>query len=926
MSEFLAEARIVVRPDTTQFRAALVAQIAAVTKGVVAPIQVVPIQAGPGLAATTAQAQAATAALNSVTAAQVAGAQATKAASAAAVTHAKTIGQVGTAAGAAGAGLLGLRGAVLTASAGFLGATVAFQAGIKSIQSAAELETQLNVFRVTVGATSAEMERAGENARALGRDLTLPGVSARDAAEAQLQLARAGLDVNEAIAGTRGVLQLATAAEIDFGTAADLTAGNLNAFGLAGEEAVRVADLLTGAANESQGSIEDMGIGLRQVAGAASLLGLTVEDTVALLTQLTRAGLAGSDAGTTLRVALVRLARPDVREEVEKLVGSLENLQGNLDPTKVVKLADEIARSGGKLDQTNRLYELFGENALRVIGLLGQEGVQGFQRNREAVTEAGLAAETAGARMKGLEGDLAALRNEADAVGLSLGQLASPIISSLAGGATQGFRGINLLTEGIRNLVDPPREVGTSFQEMQFAIEDARQDLEQWERTSGSAEGTEHLEEQLEKAQQAFLDLGVSARDAADGVSIFEFAAAGVNTTLQELIEKLKSAKAVGEQAPNTGLGVQQVLNRVAGLDAAEVRARIRGDTNELVGVLEEEQAFLIGQLERQAVKNRPALRRQLEAALLGVTNDLASIQEQGARETEQAAGAAARAQQDADQQLLATLSNRRSDVERAGQQAEVEGNLQRAIRFEDRLQDLIKKQIQKVRAQIDDEKARAAAVRELRLALIASRREEDALRQERAEAIAANKAEAINLDIDFAETIGNVNREVAARQRLIALLKKQQAAVKKGSNEWKRLRNAIAEQQEAIKEARDQADDNEKDGQSAQQFFFEQLQAQQGFAANLLGNLIPRDQTAGLVGVPSPAPGAQIKVASAQAEGKAGGGPTAGQASTTNDILLRILAQLRALNDDREHPEATRQRRKQMAVMDFEHGQGGVM
>ena len=77
--------------------------------------------------------------------------------------------------------MLGLRGAVLTAGAAFLGATVAFQALARSIGLAAQLETELNVFRVTSGATADEMERVSEQAKALGRDITLPGVAAQDA-------------------------------------------------------------------------------------------------------------------------------------------------------------------------------------------------------------------------------------------------------------------------------------------------------------------------------------------------------------------------------------------------------------------------------------------------------------------------------------------------------------------------------------------------------------------------------------------------------------------------------------------------------------------------------------------------------------------------------------------------------------------------
>ena len=121
---------------------------------------------------------------------------------------------------ASAAGLTGLRGAVLAASTPFLLAAVAVTAFGKSLQIFAEFERTLNVFAATTGATAEEMERVSEASRQLGADLTLPAVNASDAASAMTELAKAGLSVEDALAGARGVLQLSTAAQISTGDAA----------------------------------------------------------------------------------------------------------------------------------------------------------------------------------------------------------------------------------------------------------------------------------------------------------------------------------------------------------------------------------------------------------------------------------------------------------------------------------------------------------------------------------------------------------------------------------------------------------------------------------------------------------------------------------------------------------------------------------
>ena len=141
---------------------------------------------------------------------------------------------MGKAAVASTAGMLGLRGAVLTAGTAFIAATVGFQALGKAISSSIDFERQLNVFAVTAGATADELERVSATARELGRDITLPGVSAGDAAETLSLLSRAGLSVNESLGAVRGTLQLATAAQIENAEATTLVANALNAFKLEG--------------------------------------------------------------------------------------------------------------------------------------------------------------------------------------------------------------------------------------------------------------------------------------------------------------------------------------------------------------------------------------------------------------------------------------------------------------------------------------------------------------------------------------------------------------------------------------------------------------------------------------------------------------------------------------------------------------------
>lgn len=336
--------------------------------------------------------------------------------------------------------LVGLRGAALSANVAFIATAASVIGFAASLVQFARFQSTLNVFRVTASATADQMKVVREQAEALGRDITLPGVGAQDAAESMTELSKAGLSVQDSLNGARGVLQLATAAAIDNAQATELAASALNAFGLSGDQAVHVADVLTNAANDAQGSIVDMGIALQQSAAVSRQAGLSLEQTVAALTLLARSGLRGSDAGTSLRTALIRLINPTAKaaREIDKLGLHVRTATGaiNLD------VFDEFARKTRNLTAAQRdqsLAIIFGQDAIRAAAILAREGSSALDAETASVNKSGSAAKLAGARMAGLSGDVENLKNQMAATGLIVGNLASKIAGPLVRGLTNFF-------------------------------------------------------------------------------------------------------------------------------------------------------------------------------------------------------------------------------------------------------------------------------------------------------------------------------------------------------------------------------------------------------------------------------------------------------------------------------------------------------
>ncbi len=338
-------------------------------------------------------------------------------------------------AAATGATFLGLRGAVLSASTGFLAATVAVTGLGKIVKTAEELQQSLHTFNAVSEATAAQMVLVDNQARLLGADLSLPATSAKDAAEAMTELAKAGLSVEQSMAAAKGVLQLSAAANIDVGTSANIVATELNAFGLAGEEATKVVDNLAGASIAAQGDISDFALAFQQTSAVAHQVGLSFETTTAILTQFAKAGLHGSDAGTSLRTLLLRLvpttkAAADAQEELGIHLNRSIPIGAQF-----LNLVDQYTVALAKLGpiaQQEALTKIFGQDAIRGASISLTKGAAALETVQEQTSKAGSAAELTKARTEGLGGSVEGLKSEISTLSATIGTAFLPILSDTA--------------------------------------------------------------------------------------------------------------------------------------------------------------------------------------------------------------------------------------------------------------------------------------------------------------------------------------------------------------------------------------------------------------------------------------------------------------------------------------------------------------
>ncbi|MFC8429920.1 phage tail tape measure protein [Streptomyces sp. NPDC057253] len=307
--------------------------------------------------------------------------------------------------------------------------------------AAARFDKELSNVRAVTGATGAEMQKLRQAALDAGKTTSF---TATEAARAEAELARAGISTADIVGGAlKGSLALAAAGQVDLTEAAVTSAQAMNTFGLKGKDVTHIADLLAAGANKSAADVHGLAMSLRMGGLLAHQTGLSIEDTVGVLSAFADHALIGSDAGTSLKVMLQRLV-PQSKEAaamMDKLGFTAYDSQGKF--VGLSELAGRMKTSFSKLTPEARnaaMATIFGADAVRSATILYELGSDGINRYVGSVNDAGAAGRMAAVQTDNLVGDLERLRGA--------------IETALIEGGTAANGTLRTMTQWITNLVN----------------------------------------------------------------------------------------------------------------------------------------------------------------------------------------------------------------------------------------------------------------------------------------------------------------------------------------------------------------------------------------------------------------------------------------------------------------------------------------
>lgn len=297
---------------------------------------------------------------------------------------------------------------------------------VSSIKSAAAYEKQMANVKAVTGATGKEFEALNKKAKQLGKDTKFTMISISEGMEA---LGRAGMTANEIIDSMAGVTDLAASQNIRLGEAAEMTAGALNGFNLAADQAGRVADVYAYAASNSAIRTEDLAETLKYAMPAANALGYSLEDVAGMAMILGDNMIKGSMAGTGLSFAFSELV--GMSDEFKKKLGdvgvSVADLTGP--DGKLMSMAEILGVLKTKGLDAGDMFELFGKRAGKSMAILLDKGETAIKDYTGALEECGgTAEEMAEIQLNTLSGQLEILKGSWELLKVTVGEKLMPIL------------------------------------------------------------------------------------------------------------------------------------------------------------------------------------------------------------------------------------------------------------------------------------------------------------------------------------------------------------------------------------------------------------------------------------------------------------------------------------------------------------------
>lgn len=308
-----------------------------------------------------------------------------------------------------------VKASVATATAA-LGALAGY-----SVKVGMSFEEGMSKVSAISGATGEDLTALTEKAKEMGAKTKF---SATEAASAFEYMAMAGWKTEDMLSGIEGIMNLAAASGEQLGATSDIVTDALTAFGLTAKDSAHFADVMAAASSNANTNVSMLGETFKYVAPVAGSLGFSAEDTAVAIGLMANSGIKASQAGTSLRAIMSRMAKPTdaVQAAMDKLGISLTDSNGKM------KTLDEVMmdlRKGfadlGEAEKAQMAASIGGQEAMSALLSIVNAGDADVAKLKDAIYNCdGATAQMADTMQNNLKGSLTIMGSAAEGFGIQI--------------------------------------------------------------------------------------------------------------------------------------------------------------------------------------------------------------------------------------------------------------------------------------------------------------------------------------------------------------------------------------------------------------------------------------------------------------------------------------------------------------------------
>jgi phage-related protein len=396
-----------------------------------------------------------------------------------------------------------------------------------SVKAAGSFEAGMNTFAAASGASAEELEAFKNQFLELGKELPVSTKEVQDAATAMV---KGGIDPAVVAGGAlRDTLQFAAAAAMGLEEAADLTAKQLGTFvsmtASAAEKSAFMAEsqeLLVKAANASTLNVKELGDAMLAAGGQVKAIGMDYQDFVTTMGLISPAFGSASEAGTSFKNFLSRLApstkaAKDAMAELGLMGTSTTKIMEFLTANGVQPLGDDLDTLGNQFtelatsmgismkdqdklwsgfqqskffdeqtgeflgaaaaadllknamaglsdaDKIHYLQTMFGNDAMGAANALISAGSSGYDAFAAAMANANGIQGQAAATQQGFDFAMQNLNGSIEALQITIGSKLLPILTPLITQFTAGVNAVIEFASGVLGAADPVAALSAQF-------------------------------------------------------------------------------------------------------------------------------------------------------------------------------------------------------------------------------------------------------------------------------------------------------------------------------------------------------------------------------------------------------------------------------------------------------------------------------